>query len=560
MARRSRLPAYGNRVSHAALFDRPAAPASASPPRLWRASPEIYAQLVKDLTSGRVAITQPFPIDSGTGIKDYSGLFLLDEPTTSQLIRNAQAIVGYQTRYKRENGTIKGVNGSVKEFLELLDPRKEVTPAAVNKAIARQFDLVLKRKPTAEEAKRFAQLMQKNIEDAGREKGVRTTLAAVLLLPEVIYRLELGRNQNAKETMLSPRELAYALSFALTDKRPDNLLLKAAEEGRLQTVEDVRKQVQRLFNDPKTPKTRVFRFFREFFGYHKAPDIFKEKKEFPHHEPRILVQDTDLLVEYILERDKNVFYELLTTNKSFVNYRPDRKGPKPAANPKKQVHLAYGLPENWKWTKDQPIELPRDQRAGILTQPSWLVAHSANVENHPIIRGKWIRERLLGGFVPELPITVDAQLPEDPNKTLRERMMVTHDAYCWRCHQHMNPLGLPFEMFDHFGRFRTLELGKPVVTTGSIDRSGDPTLDGEVNNAIDMIKRLARSKHVEQVFVRHAFRYWMGRNETLEDAAVLQDAYRAYKESGGSMKALVTSLLTSKAFLYRRNPQPAAKD
>jgi hypothetical protein len=32
---------------------------------------------------------------------------------------------------------------------------------------------------------------------------------------------------------------------------------------------------------------------------------------------------------------------------------------------------------------------------------------------------------------------------------------------------------------------------------------------------------------------------------------VLQDAHRAYVESGGSMRALLVSLITSDAFLYR---------
>ena len=67
-----------------------------------------------------------------------------------------------------------------------------------------------------------------------------------------------------------------------------------------------------------------------------------------------------------------------------------------------------------------------------------------------------------------------------------------------------------------------------------------------------MIQKLSESQRVEQVFVRHAFRFWMGRNETINDAPVLQAAHRAYRESGGSMKALITSLLTSDAFLYRR--------
>jgi hypothetical protein len=82
--------------------------------------------------------------------------------------------------------------------------------------------------------------------------------------------------------------------------------------------------------------------------------------------------------------------------------------------------------------------------------------------------------------------------------------------------------------------------------------SGDPALDGPVKNPIEMINKLAASERVNQVFVRHVFRYWMGRNETINDAPILQDAYAAYKNNGGSMKALLTSLLTSDAFLYRK--------
>lgn len=194
---------------------------------------------------------------------------------------------------------------------------------------------------------------------------------------------------------------------------------------------------------------------------------------------------------------------------------------------------------------------PEGQRLGILTHPSWLVSHSDAMDNHAIHRGIWVRERLLGGGIPDVPITVDAQLPDEPENTLRERMRVTKEEYCWACHEKMDPLGLPFEMYNHAGLFRTEELGQPVDTSGEIINSGDPALDGPVANAIEMIEKLAESERSEQVFVRHAFRFWMGRNETLNDAAILQEAHRAYKESGGSMNALILSLLTSDAFLYR---------
>jgi hypothetical protein len=108
-------------------------------------------------------------------------------------------------------------------------------------------------------------------------------------------------------------------------------------------------------------------------------------------------------------------------------------------------------------------------------------------------------------------------------------------------------------MYNHAGLYRTTEFEKPVDTSGEIIDSGDPTLDGPVENALEMIEKLANSERVEQVFVRHAFRFWMGRNETLHDRPVLQTAHQAYTESGGSMKALILSLVTSDAFLYRRN-------
>jgi hypothetical protein len=194
---------------------------------------------------------------------------------------------------------------------------------------------------------------------------------------------------------------------------------------------------------------------------------------------------------------------------------------------------------------------PEGQRLGILTHPSWLVSHSDAMDNHAIHRGRWIYERLLGGGIPDVPITVDAMLPDEPKKTLRERMRVTREDYCWTCHKKMDPLGLPFEMYNHAGLYRQFELEQPVDTTGEIIDSGDPRLDGKVANAIELIQKLAESERAEQVFVRHAFRFWMGRNETLNDGPALQEAYRAYKESGGSMKALLVSLLTSDAFLYR---------
>ena len=171
---------------------------------------------------------------------------------------------------------------------------------------------------------------------------------------------------------------------------------------------------------------------------------------------------------------------------------------------------------------------------------------------------------MLAGTVPDLPITVDASIPEDHNKTLRERLAVTEQQECWRCHEKMNPLVYPFEIYDDFGRYRTEESldklpkkndrhpAKPVHASAVLAGTGNNELDGEVQDALDLIERLAASDRVRQSIIRHAFRYFMGRNEMLTDSQTLIAADKAYLQSDGSFNALIVSLLTSDSFLYRK--------
>ena len=80
----------------------------------------------------------------------------------------------------------------------------------------------------------------------------------------------------------------------------------------------------------------------------------------------------------------------------------------------------------------------------------------------------------------------------------------------------------------------------------------DPTLDGNVEDAFDLIGRLAKSEKVRQSIIRHAFRYFLGRNETLSDSKTLIDADRAYVDNEGSFDEVIVSLLTSDSFIYSK--------
>ena len=233
--------------------------------------------------------------------------------------------------------------------------------------------------------------------------------------------------------------------------------------------------------------------------------------------------------------------------------------------------------DNWNYPAVQPAMV--EHRRGMLTHPAWLIAHAQNTETDPVKRGKWIREKLLAGTVPDIPITVDAVIPEDHHRTLRARLVdVTEKKECWKCHEKMNPLGYAFEMYDDFGRFRADESLEhpdnliqkspdkggvyadlrdiyktlPVDATGYLSGTGDENLDGEIKDALDLAERLGKSERVRQSIVRYAFRYFMGRNEFLSDSKTLIDAEQAYLNSEGSFDAVIVSLLTSDSFIYRK--------
>ena len=105
-------------------------------------------------------------------------------------------------------------------------------------------------------------------------------------------------------------------------------------------------------------------------------------------------------------------------------------------------------------------------------------------------------------------------------------------------------------------RFRKIERGSPVDTSGGIGYvSGygvGEDLEGDVANVREMMERLARSPLVRQSFIRHVFRFWMGRNELLRDSSTLLAMDQAYVSSSGSFKEVLVALLTSDSFLYRK--------
>ena len=224
----------GNKVQHDLLFDPNQEARLNIAPRIRRHSVELYEQFRKEQAKGfDNLVGNPFTPDPRFIFHDM-GAPMMDIPTTSQLLRNALTIMERLTGHTvQKDGSIKPMIASKKDYLQLIDPKVELTDEMKRRAIHNQFRKVLEREPGEEEMARFIALMDRTMEDAGRTAAIRYSLAAVYLIPDAIFRTELGAQPDEQgKARLTQSEIANAIAFTLTDERPPVWLAKDAREGK----------------------------------------------------------------------------------------------------------------------------------------------------------------------------------------------------------------------------------------------------------------------------------------------------------------------------------------
>lgn len=620
------MPKFGNRVSHNELFSGKHQGPAYTNSRLWRISPQIYQRFASSINMAR-KFNAPLQSASKEGIRDYSLLYA-DEATIKTMLQNCKraATTMIQGRVKttrnrkggrpsKQGGRTGTKHKAIAKFiLNEGTPSHDESVEILNFA----FEYLLHRKPDASDQERYIDsFLIPNAKIAGREIALGGLLTTIMMSPEFLFRMELGLGEQLEDgrRRLSQREIAYALSFALFDYVDPKTLI-AAEKNQLSTADDVAREFRRMLKDPdrgvrgaagkqlwitgkgagitdarliEASYPRMLRFFREYFGYLHVQKVFKDDTRHDgRHDPYQLIQDADWFVLGILRDDRQVFQRLLTDRNYFIKAQKSKR--KSFTAPVYNIDQERSWPTSPMGFKQASVAMPENERAGMLTHPAWLSAHSGNFENDPVRRGKWIQEHLLGGIVPDIPIGVAAQLPEAPEQTLRKRFDVVKAQECWRCHKKMNPLGNPFEAYDDFGRFRKTHWidkqsshviasffesdsrirktrwrsthkkkapaetfdQRTVDTSGMLVGTDDAELDGEVAGPIDLVQRLAKSDRARQTFIRYVFRYWMGRNETLRDSPTLIAMDQAYLRSDGSFREVLVSLVSSDSFLYRK--------
>ena len=538
---RKAMAGYGNYVDHDELF-KPNKLSPGTEKRVWRVDPSAMAEVANKLIGQRVyrqqrqGVTKEHPSfayrSPAHAFEDFASTSYFENTTTELALAFAKEIAEHME--ERRFGAHRKLWDKASQEKDLKKRQAKLNAIGKLDRVGVTYHLLHNREITEAERRELAGLDE------------RWAVAALILRCDSVFRIESEMNSH---------ELARSLGFALNESGPDPQLFDEVEKQPLAEVLDKRMQTEEFH-------WRLIRFMREYFEYGNAPNVFKDSVDLPpvvfkrgkQYRPLWHVEDADYFCLRIIKEDQDVLKQLLSSNlysvKGGLNSTHIKVLQRSAQNGYLYgYHGIYGINEEElpPWRQDYVVP----DRLGMLHHPAWLISFSDNEKNQAIQRGRWVTSKLLGGHVPDTPVEVDASLPDDPKLTLREKMRVTLDAKCIACHRHMNDQGLPFEQFDFLGHYRTTELGKPVVVTGK-------AMGQEISDPYSYVKMLAESQRVHQVFLRHLFRFFMGRNEKISDANTLIAMEKAYQPEG-SLKAAVKALFLSDSFLKRSSSLGASK-
>lgn len=367
--------------------------------------------------------------------------------------------------------------------------------------------------------------------DHTAEEALALALSAILESPFFLYRTD----------RVAPADVSYRayvvaarLSFALWQTMPDKELFDAAANGQLADAAGIEKQARRLLGDPRARKM-VARFHEVWFERSRVDGATKSPLLFPgfDDEVREALGDElgELAAHLILDGDAKLS-TLFTAPVAFVNV---------ASAP------WYGL--TGIGGRDlQRVDMPSNERSGLLTAGGFLAAHANPNQSSPIKRGAFVREKLFCQQLPLPPPNLFVSPPTpDPALPTRERFRQhTEDASCSTCHRLIDPLGFAFEAYDAAGRYRTEDGNSPVDTRGSVSDTLDA--NGPVGGVAELGRRLAASYEVRRCVTKRWFRFTVGRLDRSTEPS-LEASYERFRESDFDVKELILALVSSEAFL-----------
>lgn len=413
-------------------------------------------------------------------------------------------------------------------------------PRYAREVLSRFMMRAFRRPVSADEVEQTAQLFDAlRPETDSFEEAIRETLAAVLVSPHFLYRIERRRGDGQGEP-IDDYELASRLSYLLWSSMPDDALLEAAEEGRLRQPERLREQVERMLADPRSHEF-VDRFVDQWLDLDALNRVAVNPEFFPDFNNGLkddMLRETRGYFETILREDLSAL-QLLDSDWVLVN---------------RSLARHYGL-EGPRSSRFERVRVDGDSpRGGLLTQAAFLLSNSNGEDSHPIKRAVWILDRLLDSppappppDVPEL----DPASPDLAKLTLKQQLAV-HRAKpsCGACHQGIDPWGVPLENFDATGRWRDLIPKQRKRPATPVDATSQLP-DGRQLNGVGDLQRLLTEERADQfarALVKRLMAYGLGRSLDIGDRPAIADLTDRFVKNDYRLKSLLVDFVISDAF------------
>jgi hypothetical protein len=316
---------------------------------------------------------------------------------------------------------------------------------------------------TTDEWLRLEQTYLRLVPEHGPAAALEAVLTSALHAPAVLYRVESGvAAANGARSLTRAEAVAFA-GFAVLGHAPD-----AMDEAELLRFDGPDFQpylarVARHWTRRPEFQDRVAGFMRNWLGVSHLRDKLVRPSLTGGGDGNggdisgTLIDEFNWFVKAHLLGERGDFARLFTATET--RYHRDLEG----------VYRGRFLPPH-------RIVWDERERKGALGLAAVLAAHASETASDPVQRGMLVRLRILcEPMPPPIPNADIGKVGITPQMQTRERFDALASApACRGCHKVINPPGYLFESFDQYGRFRTLDNGRPVN-----DRGGIPPFFGQ---------------------------------------------------------------------------------
>lgn len=371
------------------------------------------------------------------------------------------------------------------------------------------------------------------------EEAMRETLAMVLVAPEFLYLVE---PSSGKSRGLTSHELASRLSYFLWSSMPDERLFELADSGQLLDPQTLSDEVDRLLADPRS-WSFVSQFSDQWLDLSGMNRIAVNPEYYPAFRNELKPHMQRETQEFFNEILRNDHRALAFLDSDFVMLN------RPLAE-----HYGLKGPRGIEFERVSLTE--SNQRGGLLSQASILLTNSTGEDSHAVLRGVWIRKRLLDDPPAPPPPNVpnlDQQNRDVASLPLKEQLREHHEnEACARCHRGIDPWGIALEEFDAVGLVRDRIQRNSGKNRLTFDVDAGATLpDGHEVNGVADLKAYLLSKKRDQfarTLVRRLMAYALGRSLELGDQDTVEELAATFIESDYRLQSLVHLIVMSREF------------